>query len=152
MACGQSSFVRRTKSVTSENPHSSQTGLEWATGQRPTKNFVIPTRERSETGGTCFLPGNMKRCGYPSRTATQAPPALSSRAEHERPKDGHAQSKGTTCPSIFSSSSTGNPLRSRPSAVQRCRAPRRSDHATAQIPATKSRQGRQTLAPDASPG
>ena len=24
---------------------------------RAAKRFVIPTRERSETGGTCFLPG-----------------------------------------------------------------------------------------------
>jgi hypothetical protein len=64
---------------------------------RPTnvrlKNFVIPTRERSETGGTCFLPGDLKRRRYLSRTAAQASPALSSRPEHERPKDGHAQSR-----------------------------------------------------------
>jgi hypothetical protein len=38
-----------------------------------------------------------------------APHTLSSRAEHERPKDGHAQSRDP-CPSIPSNGPSGSPL------------------------------------------
>jgi len=34
----------------------------------PPKNFVIPTRERSETGGTCFLPGPETSRACPERS------------------------------------------------------------------------------------
>ena len=91
-----------------------------------------PTQAGFGLSGAVFYrrtcPGiSLERARLPAAPQPKPTSALSSRAEHERPKDGHAQSRDPM-PADIQQRPTGSPLRYWPSAVRWCRAPREADN------------------------